>query len=113
MTTPDQIPEVDPARAAQLAADGALLLDVREPDEWAAGHASGAVHMPLGDLRPGDVPRDRVVVAVCRSGGRSGKAAVVLAGAGVDVRNMAGGMNAWAAATLPVTRDDGQPGTVV
>jgi rhodanese-related sulfurtransferase len=107
-----EIPEVDPTRAAHLAAEGALLLDVREPEEWVSGHAAGAVHMPLGDLRPDDVPRDRIVVAVCRSGGRSGKAAAVLACAGVDVRNMAGGMNAWAAADLPVTRDDGQPGTV-
>lgn len=112
MTPLDQISEIDPVRAAQLAAGGALLLDVREPDEWAAGHAAGAVHMPLGDLRPDDVPRDRIVVAVCRSGRRSGKAAAVLAGAGVDVRNMSGGMNAWAGADLPVTRDDGLPGTV-
>lgn len=112
MIRPDQIPEIDPAQAVRLAADGALMLDVREPDEWAAGHAAGALHMPLGALRPDDVPRDRIVVAVCRSGGRSGRAATVLAGAGVDVRNMAGGMNAWAAANLPVTRDDGQPGTV-
>lgn len=104
--------EIDPAGAARLAADGALLLDVREPAEWAAGHAAGAVHVPLGDLRPDDVPRDRIVVAICRSGGRSGKAATVLAGAGVDVRNMTGGMTAWAGADLPVTRDDGQPGTV-
>ena len=112
MAAPDRIPQIDPARAARLAGDGALLLDVREPDEWAAGHAADAVRMPLGHLRPDDLPRSRVVVAACRSGGRPGKAAPVLAGSGIDVHNMAGGMNAWAAANPPITRDDGQPGTV-
>lgn len=112
MTTSDQIPQIDPTQALQLASDGALLLDVREPDEWAAGHAADATHMPLGDLDPDSVPRDRIVVAVCRSGGRSGKAATALADAGINVRNMAGGMNAWSEANLPITRDDGQPGTV-
>jgi rhodanese-related sulfurtransferase len=112
MTTPDQIAQVDPAQAAKLAADGALLLDVREPDEWAAGHIADAVHAPLGDLHPGEIARDRVVVAVCRSGNRSGKAAAALTHAGVDVRNLAGGMKAWAVAGLPIARDDGQPGTV-
>lgn len=111
-TTPDQVTQVDPAQAAQLAGDGALLLDVREPDEWAAGHAGDAVHVPLGDLNPDEVTRDRLVIAVCRSGNRSGKAAAALAAAGVDVRNMAGGMLAWAAASLSIIRDDGQPGTV-
>ena len=108
-----EIPQIDPAAAFALAAGGALLLDVREPDEWAAGHAADARHVPLGELSIADVPRDRVVVAVCRSGGRSGQAAMALAAAGVDVRNMAGGMNACAEAGLPVMRDDGQPGTVV
>ncbi len=112
MNTSDQIPQVDPIEALQLAGDGALLLDVREPDEWAVGHAAGATHMPLGVLDPDRVPRDRIVVAVCRSGGRSGKAATALADAGIDVRNMAGGMNAWAEANLPIARDDGQHGTV-
>jgi rhodanese-related sulfurtransferase len=112
MTTPDQIAQVDPTQAAKLAADGALLLDVREPGEWAAGHAANAVHIPLGDLRVDVVTRDRLVIAVCRSGNRSGKAAVALTDIGVDVRNMAGGMKAWAAAGLPIVRDDGAPGTV-
>lgn len=112
MNSPGQIPQVDPTEALRLARDGALLLDVREPDEWVAGHAADATHMPLGELDPRGVPRDRIVVAVCRSGGRSGKAAIALVEAGIDVRNMAGGMNAWAEANLPITRDDGQPGTV-
>lgn len=112
MTSPDSIPQVDPAQAAALAADGALLLDVREPEEWTAGHIPDAVHVPLGSLQAGAVGDDQVVVAICRSGNRSGKAAIMLAAAGVDVRNLAGGMKAWAEAGRAVARDDGTPGTV-
>lgn len=111
MTVPAE--DVDTHEAERLAADGAvLLLDVREPEEWDAGHAPGAVHVPLGDLDPATVPTDRPVVAVCRSGNRSGKAAAALGAAGLQVHNMAGGMNAWAAAGQPVVRDDGTSGTV-
>lgn len=68
--------------------------------------------MPLGDLDPMTVDRDRLVIAVCRSGNRSGKAAALLADAGVEVRNMAGGMKAWAAEGLPIVDDAGRSGTV-
>ena len=63
-------------------------------------------------LDPAMIPDDRVVVAVCRSGNRSGTAAFQLAAAGLDARNLADGMKAWAAEGHPVRRDDGQPGTV-
>jgi rhodanese-related sulfurtransferase len=112
MTNLDPIAQVDPAQATRLIDDGALLLDVREPDEWSAGHAPEAVHVPLGRLDPGTLPHGRVVVAVCRSGNRSGTAARQLMAAGIDARNLAGGMKAWAADGHPVRRDDGQPGTV-
>ena len=112
MTTTDPVVQIDPTAASALVAVGALLLDVREPEEWRIGHIATAVHIPLGDLRPESVPRDRVVVAVCRSGNRSGQAAVWLAAAGVDVRNLAGGMRAWALEGLPITTDDGAPGVV-
>lgn len=111
-TTPDDVAQVDPAEAAELARSGAALLDVREPDEWQAGHIDGAVHVPLGDLDPGSIGTDRPVVAVCRSGNRSGKAAAALAEAGVDVRNLAGGMKARDAAGLPIVDDAGRPGAV-
>lgn len=105
--------DVDTHEAERLAADGAvLLLDVREPDEWEAGHAPGATHVPLGDLDPAALPTDRPIVAVCRSGNRSGKAAETLSAAGLTVHNMAGGMNAWVAAGQPVVRDDGTSGSV-
>ena len=96
--------DIDPVEADRLVAAGALLLDVREDDEWMAGHAPEAVHLPMGQVvdRITEVPTDRIIVCMCRVGGRSGSVALHLAGAGYDVRNVAGGMQAWAAADLPV-----------
>lgn len=110
-----EAPEIDPAEAALKVESGAFLLDVREPDEWAAGHAPGAKHIPLGELsaRVDEVPEDRPVVAICRVGGRSAKATIALNNAGYDVVNLAGGMRAWAAAGQPVVTDDGSPGSVI
>ena len=113
VTAPAQMPELDAAEAARLAGAGeVLLLDVREDDEWQAGHAPQAVHHPLGTLDADALPDDRPVVAVCRSGNRSGKAAQLLLAAGRDARNLTGGMQAWAAAGLPVVAPDGSPGHV-
>ena len=107
------VPEVSIQEAADAAAaDSVLLLDVREDDEWQAGHARTAVHMPLSRLDVSAVPTDRPVIAICRSGNRSGKAAAALAQAGIDVVNMTGGMTAWAAAGLPVVDADGRPGEI-
>ena len=62
---------VGPREADGLMRSGALLLDVREPAEWRAGHASGARHIPPGELegRLGELDRDQTVAVVCRSGG--------------------------------------------
>ena len=107
------IPEIDPAGANALVDGGALLLDVREDDEWAAGHAPGATHLRLGLLNEQRPANDgRTIVAVCRSGARSGKATEALRAWGYDAVNLAGGMQAWAAEGLPVVTDDGGPGTV-
>jgi len=103
-----------PSDAAEAERQGALLLDVREAEEWEAGHAPGAVHLPLDavtDAAPSF--RGQQVLTVCRSGGRSARAAKARAAAGVDVRDVAGGMTAWAGAGLPVIRDDGTPGEVI
>lgn len=108
-----EVPEVDVARAAALAEDGVLLLDVREDHEWAAGHAPQAMHRPLSRLSVEDVPADRPVVAVCRSGHRSGQLTAALVPRGYDLVNLAGGMAAWEAAGLPVVRDDGTPGAIL
>jgi rhodanese-related sulfurtransferase len=110
-----ELPEVGPEEANELLAGGAFLLDVREPDEWEAGHASAATHIPLGDLeqRHGEVPEGRTIVCVCRGGGRSARAALALAGIGYETVNLAGGMRAWSEAGLPVLGSDGAPGTVI
>jgi rhodanese-related sulfurtransferase len=111
-------PEIDPMAAAKKIESGeALLLDVREDDEWAAGHAPQAQHVRLGDLQAardeGRIPGDRPIVAICRAGGRSEKATIALNQAGFDVVNLVGGMQAWAAAGQPVVTDDDTPGTVI
>ncbi|MBC9007117.1 rhodanese-like domain-containing protein, partial [Micromonospora aurantiaca (nom. illeg.)] len=111
MTTPE-VTDVDAATAEKLVSEGAVtLVDVREPDEWAAGHAPHALHLPLGSLNPADVPAGRPVIAVCRSGKRSTIATGKLLAAGLDARNLTGGMTAWAQAGLPVRTDDGREGT--
>ena len=115
--TPPTVPvtDVDPAEADRLVAAGALMLDVRELDEWEAGRAPVAVHVPMGQVvdRVGELPTDRTIVCMCRVGGRSGSVAAHLAGAGYDVRNIAGGMQAWAAFGLPVVDASGAPGRVI
>lgn len=108
------IPEIDPTGADQRD-DETVLLDVREPDEWAAGHAPGAVHMPLSTLATeyGKLPEDQPIICVCRGGGRSAKATEALRGVGYDVTNLVGGMKAWQAAGLPVVTDADEPGAVI
>lgn len=108
------IDEIDPGTAAELLdASGAVLLDVREDHEWAAGHAPGAVHLRLAEVITGGFEPGKPVVAVCRSGMRSRQAATRLAGSGVKVYNLAGGMTAWRAAGRPVVRNDGSAGAVI
>ena len=94
---PVDVTDIDPAEADRLVEAGAFMLDVREDDEWEAGHAPVAVHMPMGLVveRVDEIPTDRTVVCVCRVGGRSGSVATALAEAGFDVHNIAGGMPAW------------------
>lgn len=107
--------EVSPIEAQQLIADGALLLDVREPHEYQAGHAPKAKHIALGVVghRQAELPKDRTIVAVCRSGRRSDTAATQLRAAGFTVLNLTGGMQAWQAAGLPVVAKGGKAGRVV
>jgi rhodanese-related sulfurtransferase len=87
--------------------DTLFLLDVREPDEWAAGHIAGATHIPMGELtgRLDEVPREARVIAVCRSGHRSGMVAGYLAEGGWDAYNLDGGMIAWAAGGRPMAAE--------
>ncbi len=105
--------EVIPQEAVGLQDQGAVLVDVREDDEWAAGHAPEAVHILLAEVSDAASRFDgQQVLAVCRSGGRSAKAAGLLATAGIEARAVAGGMTAWAEAGLRVVRDDASPGAI-
>ncbi len=114
MTQPTQISEITADEANSFVESGAYLLDVREDDEWEAGHAPSAVHIPMGLVaeRLAEIPTDRAVVCVCRLGGRSGSVATALLEAGIDVHNLDGGMTAWEIAGLPVVTDDGTPGQI-
>jgi rhodanese-related sulfurtransferase len=109
----DPIADVTPAATAELLGAGTVtVIDVRDGDEWAAGHIRGAIHAPLDSLYPAAVDASKPIITVCRSGNRSGKAAERLRAGGLTVRNMTGGMNAWAHTGLPVHAADGTPGSV-
>ena len=92
-------------------ADDDVILDVREPDEWEAGHAPGAVHIPLGELpsRLDELPdTDQATLAVtCRGGGRSSRAVAWLSQQGFEVANLDGGMKAWQSAGKQLVADSG------
>ncbi|ATX82149.1 Rhodanese-related sulfurtransferase [Mariprofundus ferrinatatus] len=81
------------------------LVDVRQQHEWDAVHAANAVHIPLGEIkeRMHEIQKEKPVVVICASGGRSSMAATALANAGYEeVYNFSGGMGAWSSAGLPV-----------
>ena len=105
-----------PTVTAPTVAPGAYLLDVREPDEFAAGHAPGAHHLPMMEIpaRMAEVPQDSDVVVVCRMGGRSAQVVAFLRGHGWDnVHNLDGGMRDWAAAGRELVSEDGRPARVI
>lgn len=84
---------------------GAYVLDVRTPQEFTQGHIASAVNLPLDEVgaRAAEVPGDKPVYVICRSGNRSAQASEILKKAGKDVKNVGGGMNDWQAAGYPVT----------
>jgi rhodanese-related sulfurtransferase len=107
-----QLPQVD---AGAVPAD-AFLLDVREHDEWAAGHVDGALHIPMGEVVArwsAEVPADQRVHVMCRVGGRSAQVTQYLIAQGVDAVNVNGGMLDWEAAGRPVVDGNGGDGFVL
>ncbi|MGW3622708.1 rhodanese-like domain-containing protein [Streptomyces sp. NPDC000880] len=109
------LPSVD---AAAVPSDG-LVLDVREDDEWAAGHVEGALHVPMSDFvaRFGEVTEavadgGRAYV-MCRVGGRSAQVTQYLVQQGIDAVNIEGGMLAWDGAGRPMVTDTGNPAFVL
>jgi len=109
------VPAIDVQQAAELQGDdpGALIIDVREPNEYAELRAKGAVLLPLGGLnsRVKDLPRDRELLLMCRTGGRSANATQFLGANGFEnVTNVSGGIMAWHKAGLPTTSGEADPG---
>ena len=112
---PSQVPTVD---VSSLPAD-AVLLDVREDDEWAAGHIAGAVHVPMMQLpqrlhyEPGALTPENPIVVVCKVGGRSAQVTAWLRHQGFDAVNLAGGMLAWEMTGRAMESSDGRAPRVV
>ncbi|MET9478883.1 rhodanese-like domain-containing protein [Streptomyces sp. NPDC006638] len=109
------LPSVD---VAAVPSDG-FVLDVREDDEWAAGHVEGALHVPMSDFvgRFGEVTEavadGRKAYVMCRVGGRSAQVTRYLVQQGVDAVNVDGGMLAWDGAGRPMVSDNGGPAFVL
>ena len=105
------IPQI---QVADLPAD-AVLLDVREDDEWNAGHAPGAIHIPMGDVaqRLDDLPDASPLYVVCRMGGRSARVTEYLNAVGWDAVNVAQGMIAWERAGRGLECETGAAPTVI
>jgi rhodanese-related sulfurtransferase len=107
--------EISAAHARELVAADAVLLDVREDHEWVAGHAPEAAHMPMSQIaeRVAELPADKTIVCVCHVGARSAMVAAALNRAGWKALNLTGGMEAWAAAGLPVVDTEGRAGQII
>ena len=93
------VPEVDVDELARRLAAGALVVDVREPDEYVGGHVAGAISIPLGTVpdRIEDFRADGPAYVICQVGARSRRAAEFVAGHGIDAVNVAGGTGEWIA----------------
>jgi rhodanese-related sulfurtransferase len=106
-----EVRNVNVAEALALLAEGALLLDVREDAEWESGRAPNATHVALNEVPDhlDEFANDRLIVCVCRSGARSGRAAKFLVEQGRDAVNLEGGMLAWNADGEPLEGDVDDP----
>ena len=92
-----------------------VLLDVREDDEWAAGHAPGAVHVPMGEIaaRLDELPDESPIYVVCRVGGRSARVTEYLNASGWDAVNVVEGMAGWERAGRPMASETGAAPRVI
>lgn len=95
--------------------DEVVVVDVRTTSEWEAGRIDGARHLPMDEViaRLDELDPEGTIVAVCRSGARSGSVVEFLRARGYDAHNLEGGMLAWAAEHRPITAPDGGDGYVV
>jgi rhodanese-related sulfurtransferase len=109
-----ELRNVNVAEALELLRDGALLLDVREDNEWDAGRAPEAMHVTLSEVPDHleEFATDRLIVCVCRSGVRSSRAGKFLIEQGLDAVNLEGGMIAWAGEGASLEADRGEPAVI-
>lgn len=98
------VPEIDVTELARLREEGALLIDVRQPDEFETFRVPGARLIPLADVpeRIEEIPDDQLVYVICATGARSARAVEYLNRQGYDTVNVAGGSKAWLEAGHPV-----------
>ncbi|MEO6988434.1 MAG: rhodanese-like domain-containing protein [Aquihabitans sp.] len=98
------VPEIDIAETVKRRAEGAPVIDVREPEEYVEGHVSGAALIPMATVpeRVAEIITDGPVLIICRSGARSRSAAEFLRTQGIDAMNVSGGTMEWIRAGHPV-----------
>jgi len=106
------IPTVSVSQVPDPIPDGLVVVDVREPVEWAHGRIEGSVHIPMSEFvdRIAEVPTDQQVLVVCKVGGRSAQVTQYLAGSGYEAVNLDGGLLEWVAAGRPLVGDVDDPG---
>ncbi len=114
ISTEHQLPAID-VDAAAAEPDTTVLLDVREYEEWMAGHAPTATHIAMSQLaeRVVELDKSRRIVCICRSGNRSARVTEWLRSQGFDAVNMSGGMSAWSSFGHPLVNHAGHPGVVI
>ena len=97
------VPEIDVDELERRLEEGAVLIDVREPDEVDEGGVAGGLRIPLQSLaeRLAEIPLSGTLYVICAVGGRSQTAVEFLRANGIDAVNVAGGTNAWVAADFP------------
>lgn len=110
-----EIAEVELTGVPDPIPPGVCVIDVREDEEWIAGHIGGAVHVPMLLLpqRLDVIPVDRQVLVVCKVGSRSARATAYLQSQGIEAVNLVGGMLAWQAGGRPMVSEHTGPPDVV
>lgn len=111
----NSIPNIDVQTALEQQNNGVVLLDVREKDEFEAGHAENAISIPLSELkeRVNELDQSQKMNIICKSGGRSGQAVAALNQLGFNTKNVAGGSMAWFENGLPFISENGTEPEVI
>lgn len=110
-----EVPHIEPTEVSGRLNEF-VLVDVREQDEWDAGHSPDAIHRPLSDMAANgvrDIDFTKPVACICRSGGRSYQVASTLVQNGIDAYNVIGGMKGWAAEGYIVVNLAGDSGQII